>query len=247
MSSIRFGLLFLGIIIVTPATAQQHVLGLQLDNLIGGNISPYYERSAGDFLAVRLTLGVTPSREVPGSQILRSLFLESPESSNFGNNGQYQKWVFTPEVRAYFLQDRAPGGPYGSLFLRCSNHRLTVPYSIPFDGETIDTESGLRLLIFGGGLGIGWQLLFAGDRLALDIYVGGGVAYAPVRLSIIDEALTDAGYEAIYEALDEDLSVNLLPEELPNFLTNNGLTVRYPLVLPILKSHIGLGFVLGTD
>lgn len=245
MSVLRLGFLLAATLFFQRGVAQQHVLGLQLDNLIGGNISPYYEATLGETFSVRLTVGVTPSRNIPGSQIVRSLFLKDPENNNFGNNGAYRKLVITPEVRAYFLQDRSPGGPYGSLFLRYSNHSLTVPYSIPFNGETIDTESGLRLQVFGGGLGLGWQILFADERIALDIYAGGGVGYAPVRLSIVDENLTDAGYEAVYQALDEDLNVNLLPEELPNFLTNNGLNVRYPLVLPILKSHIGLAFVLG--
>lgn len=230
-----------------PATTvlSQQVIGIQLDNLIGGNISPYFETNLGEKASFRLTAGITPTRRIPGSNIVRSLFLSDPDNSNFGTNGEFTKYVVTPEVRAYLGQNGAPEGFYGSFFLRYSHNNVAVPYSIPFNGETIDTESGLRLQVFGGGLGIGYQAFFADDKIALDIYVGGGAGYAPLRLQIIDEELTDAGYEALYAALGEDLTIDLIPEELPGFLTNNGLTIRAPLVLPIFKSHIGLGFVLG--
>lgn len=244
MSAFKYSLLLIFLFSASGAFSQ-HVIGLQLDNLIGGNISPYYETNLGEKASFRLTAGITPSRRIPGSNIVRSLFLENPDNSNFGTNGQYTKLVITPEVRGYLGQQGAPEGFYGSFFLRYSRHNISVPYSIPFNGETIDTESGLRLQVFGAGLGIGYQAIFADDKIALDIYLGGGAGYAPLRLQIIDENLTDAGYEAVYAALGEDLNIDLLPEELPGFLTNNGLTIRTPLVLPILKSHIGLGFVIG--
>lgn len=244
MSGFKYCLLALFLLPATAAFSQQ-VVGIQLNNLIGGHIAPYFETNLGDQASFRITAGITPSRRIPGSNIVRSLFLKDPDNSNFGTNGQYTKLVITPEVRGYLGNNGAPEGFYGSLFLRYSRHNISVPYSIPFNGETIDTESGLRLQVFGAGLGIGYQALFADDKIALDIYLGGGAGYAPLRLQIVDENLTDAGYEAAYAALSEDLNVDLLPEELPNFLTNNGLTISTPLALPILRSHIGLGFVIG--
>ncbi|MDP5172689.1 MAG: hypothetical protein NWR72_20770 [Bacteroidia bacterium] len=224
----------------------QSVASLQLHNLVSQHIAVGFEQSIGDYFSAKLTLGFTPIRTIPGSQIARSLILNDPDNNNFGNNGTYVKFAATPELRGYLGKKGAPGGFYLNVFGRYAYHKMTIPYSIPFNQETIDTESGLRLQIFGVGVGLGAQFLIADERIALDFYAGGGASYAPLKLEIVDESLTDAGYEALFDALSEELKVNLSPDDLPAFLTNRGLSVRAPLVLPLLRAGLGIGFVIGS-
>lgn len=240
--SLACGLLLLA----GPAFSQRQTVTIQLHNLPYGHIAPAYEIALSDMFSFRLTAGITPSRGIPGSQIARNLLLEDPENSNFGTTGTYFKLAFTPELRAYFSRSGAPEGFYLSGWGRYAYHRIRVPYSFTFDQTPIETESGLRLQIFGIGAGIGYQALFANDRIALDVYAGAGGAFAPLRLDVIDPSLSEAAYEVLFNALAEELKVNLSSDDLPNFITNRGLVIRAPLTLPMVRAGIGLGFALGT-
>ncbi len=247
MNLLRSFFLAGGILLLAgPAFSQRQTVTLQLHNLPYGHIAPAYEIALNDMFSFRLTAGLTPSRGIPGSRIARSLLLENPDSSNFGTTGTYFKLAFTPELRAYFGKNGAPEGFYLSLWGRYAYHRLRVPYSFTFNQESIETESGLRLQIVGIGAGIGYQALFADDRIALDVYAGAGGAYAPLRLDVVDPALSEAAYEVLFNALAEELKVNISADDLPNFITNRGLVIRAPLALPMVRAGIGLGFALGT-
>lgn len=223
--------------------AQKNVFSLQLHNLVGGHIAPSYERALGERASLRLAVGITPTRQIPGSNILRSLLIQNPDDSNFGMNGTYVRVSVTPELRGYLGKKGAPNGFYGSLFGRYGYHNIVAPYSIPLRQSTIDTEASLRIQVFGMGLGIGYQWLI-NQVISLDFYAGGGLSYTGFRLQVFDENLTQEGYEALFEALAEELKVNLDPEDLPRFITNRGLTIRAPLVLPILRVGLGIGFAI---
>lgn len=244
MPHLRFWLLstlFIGSLL--PGFAQQHVLSLHLQNLPGGHISPAYEYVFGDLASFRITAGYTPSRNVPGSRLLRSVILNDPDNSNFGLNGQYTKLVIMPEVRWYFSQKGAPNGFYAALGARYARHRVEVPYQFSVGGEIIESSAQMRMQVLGPTITLGVQWLIA-DRISLDVFAGGGVGYAPIRLDLIDENLTQDAYEAAFNQLAEELKVDLEPGDLPRFITNRGLQISVPFIMPIARGGIALGFAL---
>ncbi|MEL6675096.1 MAG: hypothetical protein AAFR61_23005 [Bacteroidota bacterium] len=247
MKSLKYSILplFMGLLLVgQTALAQRSVIKINIPNLPSQHINVFYEGVLSDQFSIGLGVGITPSRNIPGSGIVQNLILDNPDASNFVFDGTYQKVALTPFIRFYPIKSLgAPRGFHLDAALRYSRHAIKLPYRTNIQGLEIDTEATAALQVIGPAGSIGYQFLF-GDRIALDIYAGVGFGFAPFRLEIFDESFTEQTYTDILNRILEELNVSYNVDELPNFITNQGLNFRGSFAMPIVRTGFSIGIAL---
>ncbi|MEO0469709.1 MAG: DUF3575 domain-containing protein [Bacteroidota bacterium] len=238
-------LLLLSLMCIAGSTyAQQSVVKLNLLGLINRHISGQLELPLNDQISIGLGVGVTPSRGIPGIGLVRSLIVEDPDASNFIFDGSFSKFTITPELRFYFVPyDDVPTGVYISGALRYGRNTVTLPFEFTAEGSTdpITVEARGRITNIGPMLSLGGQFLL-NDALTLDIYTGVGIAISPLSLSVSDNVVETDQYTALRDQLLEELNANVDPERVDDFIQNNGVNISFPIVLPLLRIGVALGY-----
>lgn len=236
-----FCLFLLGI---SQLQAQDNVLKLNLPNLPAQHFALHYERALPNNMSVGLIVGLTPSRDIPGANLLRNWIFENPDSVSFTFDGTYRKFAITPEFRYYLQSERydSPVGIYLAAAFRYSRHSFDIPFVLTEDnGNPLTINFDGRIQNFGGTLGIGVQFFLA-ERIAIDIYTGLGAAFTPVRLQGSSNALTSDDYIKIRDQFLDEIGVNIDPSRVERWVGNRELNIRFPIYLPLGRTGFSVGY-----
>ena len=224
--------------------AQQSVVKLNLLGLLNRHISGQLELPINNQISIGIGIGVTPDRNIPGVGLVRSLIVEDPDASNFIFDGSFSKFTITPELRFYFVPyDDVPTGIYISGALRYGRNTVILPFQFTEAGTTdpLTVEARGRITNIGPMLSLGGQFLLS-DALTLDIYTGVGIAITPLSLEVSTDILNTEQYVQLRDQLLDELNANPDTEDLDNFINNNGVKIGFPIVLPLLRVGVALGY-----
>lgn len=240
---IRYSFLFLILLgSVNSLFAQSNVLKINLPNLTTRQVALHYERAFNDRLSFGVIGGFTPRRNIPGSDLLIGIFIEDPAATGFNFEGDFTKVSIMPELRYYFLKSQdAPAGLYAGLAGRYARNAFGLPFTITDSSNPLTLELDARIHVIGGTLSLGYQFFLA-DKIALDIYFGGGLAAAPIRLKSSSNVLSSDDYIRVRDEILDELGLNINPERLENWLTNRGLNMAFAVPLPLLRTGFSLGY-----
>ncbi len=236
------GLFLLGAAFLRPLQAQDNVLKLNLPNLVSQHVALHFEHAFNDRLSIGVIGGFTPNRNLPGSDLILGIFLEDPANSGFDFQGNYTKFALTPELRYYFLKKKeAPEGPYAALAVRYARHAFDLPFELTDASNPLTVDLDARIHVIGPTLSLGWQLFWV-ERISLDLYFGGGLAAAPIRLKASSNVLTSDDYIRIRDSILDEIGLNVNPERLEKWLGSQGLNMGFVLPLPLVRTGLSLGY-----
>lgn len=239
--SLSWVLIFCGL---SSLQAQQNVLKINLPNLPNGHVALHYERAIQNNMSLGVIVGLTPSRDIPGSNLLRNWIFENPDSISFNFSGSYTKFAITPEFRYYLQSQRydSPVGIYLAAAFRYSLHAFEIPFTFTEDnGNPLTITFDGRLQNIGGTLGIGVQFFIA-ERFSIDVYTGLGAAFTPIRLQGTSNALTSDDYIKIRDQFLGEIGVEIDPSRVEEWVADRDLNIRFPIYLPLVRTGLSVGY-----
>lgn len=211
---------------------RKNVVKLGLSSGLLSTIALSYERVLNDELSVALTTSyMLPHRS--------SGFLDlSTENLDLTSGSEIKGWFLTPEVKWYLEKSDvrpAPRGFYMCAYARMSDLRLDAGFSGVTDTSgTITGDLQVDLIEAGLGIGAGYQLLMAHDRLAID-FLFFGPRYSLYTLKVDAELQGDEGLiDDLGQALEQALGRDIVPFDIQ--LEKSGTTST---------SSSGLGYRVG--
>ena len=135
------------------------------------------------------------------------------------------------------------GTIYVSGALRYGRNTVILPFQFTEAGTTepLTVEARGRITNIGPMLSLGGQFLLS-DALTLDIYTGVGIAITPLSLEVSTDILNTEQYVQLRDQLLNELNANPNTEDLDNFISNNGVKIGFPIVLPLLRIGVAVGY-----
>lgn len=139
----------------------QHAVKLGLGSLFNKDINLKYEYAINEQSSVQLAVMYDTKEKFPGGLLIKSIVPDAFQ-------GKLGGYAIVPSYRYYFTPHRGMNrGFYAAANLKY-RHR-------GFDIETstagIPYKAGIDMNTFGGGLGLGWQIVL--NQFVIDWYIGG--------------------------------------------------------------------------
>lgn len=234
-------LLFAALLAGAPVLAQEHAIKLNLPGLLTRNITLAYEHSLSDKVALQLGIGVLPGRPAPGSDFLRSIFLENPDNTRFAEGIRFSGYQLTPELRYYpFKQDIDLRGFYVAPALRLARYALKTQYNYTTSGGEPNALSAKGTLTgVGINLNLGYHIPLA-SNLSLDLYLGGGGNASRLGVRLKDEGLLAENYREVETEVLEEFGLN--PAKYSGIVSDGGIRFGFYLPLPVIRTGFALGY-----
>ena len=186
---------------------RKNVIKLGVSSGILSTISLNYERVLNDELSVAFTASYMLPHRASGFLDLQT------ENLDLTSGREISGWFLTPEVKWYLEKSDvrpAPRGFYLCAYARLSDLRLTAGFEGVTDTSgTIKGDLQVDLIEAGLGVGAGYQLLMAHDRVAIDfIFFGPRYSLYTVKVDAElqgDQQLIDDLGQSLEQALGRDI------------------------------------------
>ncbi|MFN0202516.1 MAG: DUF3575 domain-containing protein [Bacteroidia bacterium] len=193
------------------SSSPRNVIKINPFSFIGRNLSLSYERALGNHFSVQLQGGYFLQNRLPQAWVDK-IWKGDASAAVKVEEPYFWGYTITPEVRWYFLpMQRSPKGLYLAAYLRHYQYGMRMngsftyqdPPPLPPTNHTAEVVIKASYFSFKPGLQLGYQFLL-GDRVSLDMFLGGNVGGGGVQFSLYSDVIQDR-----YDALIDDVKAQI--------------------------------------